>query len=85
VIAYNRVVEFLRELNAECMSELAGPASRVSEWRLGSQVFALRAEAGGHLRLFRLHTQSVGGRPDPIMDAVAELVFRGAEANEKPG
>ncbi len=83
MIAYTRVIEFLRELNAECLSELAGPASRVSEWRLGSQIFALRGEADGSLRLFRLHAHSAAGRPDTIMDAITEQVFRGAAESLK--
>jgi hypothetical protein len=78
--AYSRIQAFLRELGAECVCELEGPTSRFSEWRLGTHAVALRVDASGGLRLYRLANQSAAGRPDIIMDAVVEMCMPGGAA-----
>ena len=78
--AYTRVQTFLRDLGAECVCELDGPSSTFSEWRLGRTTVALRCDPSGSLRLYRLAGQSAAGRPDIIMDALAELCMPGDAA-----
>lgn len=78
--AYTRIVNFLRDVGAECVCEVVGASTTFSEWRLGSQTIALRTDGTGALKLYRLASQSVAGRPDIIMDAVIELAMPGEAA-----